>query len=73
MPESDEYSARHELLEALMAKIDADVYPSTTMLDMIESLLGPDDVPAYAESLLTRIRNDQFPSVSLMQRVQNLA
>ena len=73
MPESDRYSSRRELFEALMAKIDEDVYPSSTMLDMIESLLTSDDVPAYSESLMTRIRNDNFPSISLMQRVQNLA
>lgn len=73
MPESERYSSRRELLDALMAKVDEDVYPSSTMLDMIESMLTPADVPAYSESLMSRIRADRYPSISLMQRVQNLA
>jgi len=73
MPESERYSSRRELFKALMAKVDADAYPSTTMLDIIESILTPDEVPTYVESLMTRIRNDQFPSISLIHRVQNLA
>ena len=67
----NEDDVRVQLLEALMDKVEADPYPSSTMLDIIESLLRPDDVEAYAELLLSRIREDTFPSLSLIQRVNN--
>lgn len=73
MTDVDQYSARSELLEALMHKVETDHYPSSTMLDMIESLLTPDDVPRYAETLMARIREDQFPSIDMIKRVQALA
>ena len=73
MPTADQYDARGELLTALMRKVEDDTYPSSTMLDMIESLLTPEDVESYAEVLLDRIRADQYPSTSMIQRVQGLA
>jgi hypothetical protein len=73
MAATDQYSTREELLEALMAKVESDYYPSSTMLDMIESLLTPDDVPRYAEMLLERIRADEWPSIDMIKRVQALA
>ena len=72
MANDDQQDVRSALLEALMDKVDADPYPSGTMLDMIESLLQPDDVDDYAELLLSRIRDDAFPSISLIKRVQAL-
>lgn len=72
MPTDEDYDVRSELLEMLMEKVAADHYPSSTMLDMIESLLTPDDVPDYAEALLERVREDQFPSIDLLKRLQAL-
>jgi hypothetical protein len=73
MATSDQYDARAELLRALVSKVEDDPYPSSTMLDMIESLLTAEDEPTYVETLMDKIRNDNFPSISLMKRVQNLA
>ena len=72
MANSGEQDVRAQLFETLMAKVDADPYPSATHLDIIESILTPDDVSRYAQALLARIQEDTFPSVSLIQRVQNL-
>jgi hypothetical protein len=63
---------RQELLGLLLDKVAADPYPSTTMLDLIEEFLGPDDVADYAGVLMDKIRNDQFPSLGLMNRVRQL-
>ena len=41
-------------------------------MDMIEELLGPDELASYAQVLMEKIRADRFPSVSLMARVQGL-
>lgn len=66
-------SPRRALVEALMDKIDSDPYPSSTMMDIVESLLRPNEVRDYAELLLTKIREDNFPSISLIYRLQALA
>lgn len=71
MAEQEQFSAQQQLFEALMDKVRADHYPSTTMLNMIEQLLTPDDVPTYVGVLLERIREDEFPSISMLQRVQS--
>ena len=70
MAANDTQTPRSQLLEVLMEKVDEDTYPSSTMLDLIESLLGPRETQAYAEALLERIRNDRFPSLSMIRRVQ---
>jgi hypothetical protein len=64
------YDVRTEMLEALLQKVGEEQYPSSTMLDMIEELLTPDDVPVYAEMLLTRIRSERFPSIPMLARLQ---
>jgi hypothetical protein len=67
-----EDSTRRAVVEALMDKVDSDPYPSSTMLDILESMLRPDEVGDYAELLLRRVRGDRFPSISLLQRLQAL-
>lgn len=69
MATSDSTSARRELLEALLAKVDDEPYPSPTMLDTIESLLEPRERPEYVEALIERIRADRYPSHSMIRRV----
>jgi hypothetical protein len=64
---------RSELLRSLMRKVADDPYPSTTMMDTIEELLTPEDVPAYAKVLLRHIDNDQFPSTPMIDRLRNLS
>ena len=68
--DAQRYDARRELIRALLDKVQDDPYPSATMLDTIESLLEPREVPAYAEELLDRIREDRFPSIEMIRRVQ---
>lgn len=72
MAEDDRYGVRAALLETLIEKIEHEQYPSATMLNMIEELLTPDDVPRYAEALLQRIQSDTFPSIPLMARLKKL-
>ena len=71
MAERD-YDARGELLQVLLEKVNRDRNPSITMMNLIEELLTPDDVPAYAEVLLNKIRGERFPSISMMLRARSL-
>ncbi|CAN5276950.1 hypothetical protein BH18ACT9_BH18ACT9_18740 [soil metagenome] len=73
MAQDDDSDVRVMLLRSLMSKLQDDPYPSSTMMDTIEELLTPEDVPAYAKVLLDHVDDDQFPSVSLIERVKNLS
>lgn len=69
----DRYDVRAQLLEVLLTKVGEDNYPSTTMLNMIEQLLKPDDVPVYAELLLEKIRSENYPSIPMLARLRGLS
>jgi hypothetical protein len=64
--------ARAELVKTLLQKVNDDPYPSTTMLDMIEELLTPEELPAYVVMLQERIRSDRFPSIPMLKRLKDL-
>ena len=72
MASGSEYDVREEILRMLMGRVAEDQYPSATMLDMIEQILRPDEVPAYAELLMQKIRGDRFPSIPMLNRVMAL-
>jgi hypothetical protein len=67
-----EYDVRVELLRQLLQKVHEDPFPSTTMLDQIEELLEPDEVPVYARILLAKIEDETFPSTSMIYRIAAL-
>lgn len=60
---------RREVLQVLLEKVEEDRYPSATMMDMVEQLLGPDELPAYTEILLDKVREARFPSMDMLRRV----
>jgi len=68
-----DHDPRKVLLDALLEKVAEDPYPSSTMLDVIEELLTPEDVGRYVEVLMRDIRESDFPSISLIRRVEALA
>jgi hypothetical protein len=72
MADSQSFDLRAEVLDALMEKVESDPYPSTTMLNWIEEMLTPEELPRYAESLLRRIRSDKFPSIPMIARLKRL-
>jgi hypothetical protein len=72
MPDSED-QVREALLEALLEKVESENYPSSTILDTIESLLTPEAVPRYADILIRGIRESRFPSISMIHRLQALS
>lgn len=67
-----DYDLRSEILRELWRRVEADTYPSATLMDRIERLLLPNEVPDYAELLMQKIRPDLYPSIDLMNRVVRL-
>ena len=60
---------RGELVNLLVEKIASDRNPSITMMNLVEELLAPGDVPAYAEVLLDKVQSDRYPSLSMIHRL----
>lgn len=69
-PEIDQ--TRAALLDLLLSKVKDDRYPSATMLDLLEQLLTPEELPAYAGVLMEKIAGDTYPSASMMKRIVSL-
>jgi hypothetical protein len=42
------------------------------MLDMIEQIMRPEELPQYAGILMDKIRADKYPSVPMMRRLLSL-
>jgi len=68
----DKDDARGELVRTLLEKVRNDPYPSTTMLDLIEQLLTPEEEPAYVVFLQEKLRQEQFPSIPMLNRLTRL-
>jgi hypothetical protein len=61
------------ILGLLLDRVRDDPFPSSTMLDMIEGLLRPDDVDDYAEVLIDKVSQDNFPSMDHLRRLRAFA
>lgn len=69
----DEYDfARVQLLRVLMDKVAEENYPSATMMDTIEELMIPQELPVYAQLLVDHIEGSRFPSIDMIQRLRDL-
>lgn len=61
------------LYGSLIDKIRNDTYPSATMMDTVEAGMNDQQLADYAEALLQKVQDDQFPSIDLMRRLAALA
>jgi hypothetical protein len=72
MAQDESRDTRRELVELLLGKIEADPYPSTTMLRLVEELLTPEEVQAYADILMDKAQSENFPSIPMLARVRTV-
>jgi hypothetical protein len=72
MVEENGADPRRMLLEVLLQKVQDDPYPSVAMLDLVEQLLQPDEVPVYIAVLLRRFQEENHPSIPILRRLTNL-
>jgi hypothetical protein len=70
---NEKYDVRRELLGILLDRVHGDRYPSATMMDLVEQLMGPEERSVYAQVLIEKIRHDRNPSLDMMRRVLELA
>lgn len=64
---------RAQLVQLLLGKVSQDAYPSTTMLDLVEELVRPEDRGDYIGVLWEKVRDDTYPSLALMTRLRDQA
>ena len=64
--------ARAELVRTLLEKVIDERFPSGTMMDTIEELLTPEEVPGYVVALQDKIRDETYPSIPLINRLRAL-
>jgi len=72
MANGQDVDIRGDILKLLMGKVAEDRYPSSTMMDMIEGIMRPAELPAYAAILMDKIEQDTYPSVPMMRRLLRL-
>jgi hypothetical protein len=65
-------SARDRYIQALMSHIAEDEYPSTTQMDMVEAVLGREQIEPYVRVLSAKVEQARFPSVPMMRRIARL-
>ena len=64
---------RNRITKKLLENVDEAMYPSVTMLDRVEaSLSTPDDIAAYAETLVDKVEQTQHPSTQMLNRLDAL-
>ena len=63
---------RDRYLQALMERVRQDTYPSIAQMDLVESLLPPEEMDTYLDILMEKIETVKFPSISMLNRVQRL-
>jgi hypothetical protein len=63
---------RGEVVNLLIQKIASDRHPSVPMMNLVEELLAPDDVPAYAGVLMDKVKTERYPSYSMIRRLMGL-
>jgi len=69
MANGNDFDTRAQVLDLILEKVAADTYPSETMLDLIEELAQPEDIPAYAAVLMAKVSDDTYPSISMLRRL----
>ena len=53
---------RGEVVNLLVQRIASDRNPSVAMMNLVEELLTPDDVPAYVGVLMDKVKTEKYPS-----------
>jgi len=61
-----------QFAEDLLERIRADMYPSTTHMDMLEEIAPPRVRVMFIFHLMERIEEDEYPSIPMMERTQRL-
>jgi hypothetical protein len=68
-------SLQSRIADDLLERIKAENYPSVTMMNRVETVVGqdPEQLSAYAEVLLEKVESSRFPSIEMLNRLDRIA
>jgi hypothetical protein len=70
----DDHDLHDEIFELLLDKVREDTFPSTSHLDMLQSMLrDQDDVNAFCAALMEKVSQETYPSIDHLRRLKNYA
>ena len=69
---NDRQEAQVALARLMIDKIRADMYPSSTQMDLLEQMIPRALASEYFDVLLEKVAVDQWPSNSLLARMSRL-
>lgn len=64
---------RARIVDLMLGKVADDPFPSVAMMNMLEELLEPGEIPAYAAVLMQKIGDEAYPSLSMVARLATVA
>ena len=64
--------AQTAVARLLLEQIRRDNYPSATHMAMLEQTIPPDLLGEYLTVLLTKVAQDQWPSIPMLRRIQRI-
>ena len=64
--------AQTAVARLLLEQIRRDNYPSATHMAMLEQTIPPDLLGEYLTVLLTKVADDQWPSIPMLRRIQRI-
>jgi hypothetical protein len=70
----NEQTIQERYVQLLLDRIREVQYPSPTYMDMLEATIRhPDHLVEYMETLLEKVEDTRFPSLSMLSRIQRIA
>jgi hypothetical protein len=63
---------RERYLQVLVDHVVDDEYPSQNQMNLVESLLPPEQMDVYLDTLLQKVESVRYPSVEMLARIQRL-
>jgi hypothetical protein len=63
---------RERYLQVLVDHVVDDEYLSQNQMNLVESLLPPEQMDVYLDTLLQKVESVRYPSVEMLARIQRL-
>lgn len=71
--ESPDDQVHRRAWDALLDRVNADQFPSSLMLDLLERDMHPEDRPVLVDVLVRKAYADRYPSPTLLHRASRIA
>jgi hypothetical protein len=69
----DRVQAEEAIAKMLIDSVERDRYPSSTQMDLVEQSMTPEVASEYLEMLLDKVSGENYPSISMLRRMQRIA